>query len=367
MILMNDFGREDPDIRSGMQKAANRVLASGWYVLGNEVKAFESAWAQACGVSHCVGVGNGMDAIEISLRAIGIGAGDEVITTPMTAFASVLAIVRAGAVPILADVHLGSGQMSLESAARCVTPNTKAVLLVHLYGQIRDINKWTEFCSSRGLELIEDCAQAHLASVDGKAAGSFGRAGAYSFYPTKNLGAIGDAGMLVTNDAQLAACAERLRNYGQSKRYYHSEIGMNSRLDELQAALLRERMNWLQEFTDRRRAIAQKYALGIRNPAVIKLSQPQHASAHVFHLYVVRTQQRDTLQAYLLEKQIQTLIHYPVPVHMQQPCRTIRRDPAGLSNSEEFAATCLSLPCHPQLSDDETVQVIEAVNSFGAA
>jgi dTDP-4-amino-4,6-dideoxygalactose transaminase len=364
MILMNDFKAEPPELREAMLNAAKRVLESGWYILGNEVAAFEKQWAAACGVAHGVGVGNGMDAIEIALRALDIGQGDEVITTPMTAFATVLAILRAGATPVLADIDPQTALMSIDSADRCVTPNTKAVVLVHLYGQVRGMDAWTVFCAGRGIALIEDCAQAHLASLHGKMAGSFGIAGAYSFYPTKNLGAPGDAGMLVTKDKMLARRAGRLRNYGQSERYHHPELGMNSRLDELQASMLATRLGWLPEFTTRRREIARFYRAGIRSTLVHCLAEPEEPLAHVYHLFVVACKQRDALLTHLQKHQVQSLIHYPIPVHAQEPCLKIARDPLGLLNSECHAATCISLPCHPQMTDGDVAAVISAVNSF---
>lgn len=364
MILMNDFKAEPPEIREAMLGAARRVLESGWYVLGNEVVAFEKQWAATCGVTNAVGVGNGMDAIEIALRALDITPGDEVITTPMTAFATVLAILRAGATPVLADIDPLTALLSIESAERCVTPKTKALLLVHLYGQVRGMDAWTAFCFKHRITLVEDCAQAHLATWQGKVAGSFGAAGAYSFYPTKNLGAPGDAGMLVTNDQILAQRAGRLRNYGQSIRYQHPELGMNSRLDEIHAAMLAERMKWLPEFTERRRQIAAAYQTRITNPLVRKLASPEEASAHVFHLYVVTCEKREALQAHLLGHQVQALIHYPIPIHHQEPCRNIARDPQGLVQSEIHALNCLSLPCHPQMTDNDVDVVISAVNSF---
>ena len=364
MILMNDFKAEPAELRAAMLDAAKRVLESGWFVLGNELSVFERKWADACGVTHGVGVGNGMDAIEIALRALDIGPGDEVITTPMTAFATVLAILRAGAIPVLADIDPQSALISVDSANRCVTPKTKAVVLVHLYGQVRTMDVWASFCFRHGIQLIEDCAQAHLASWQGKMAGSFGVAGAYSFYPTKNLGAPGDAGMLVTNTGELAQRAARLRNYGQSVRYHHPELGMNSRLDEIHAAMLSERLKWLPEFTERRRKIADLYRGGIRNSKVRLLAAPQEASAHVYHLFVIACDQRDALQSHLQRHDIQTLIHYPISVHEQEPCRSIARDPQGLKNSEQHAATCLSIPCHPQMSDSDVTAVIAAINSF---
>jgi dTDP-4-amino-4,6-dideoxygalactose transaminase len=367
MILMNDFKAEPIELRESMIAAAQRVLESGWYVLGGEGTAFERQWATACGVRHGIGVGNGMDAIEIALRAVDIGPGDEVITTPMTAFATVLAILRAGATPVLADIDPGTGLMSPASVQRCLSDRTRAVLLVHLYGQVRDMDTWLQLCTGERIHLIEDCAQAHLATWRGDAAGSFGTAGAFSFYPTKNLGAPGDAGMLVTNQEFIVQRAQQLRNYGQSIRYHHPEVGLNSRLDEIHAAILAERLKWLPEFTDRRRQIAALYQSAITNPLVRKADPPQEESAHVHHLFVVTCMERDRLSKHLAERGVQSLIHYPIPVHRQEPCVDLRRDPKGLSASESHAETVLSIPCHPQMTDSEVEQVILAVNSFTAA
>ena len=364
MILMNDFKAEPTEIRDAMLAASKRVIDSGWYVLGNEVDEFEKNWANVCGVTHGIGVGNGMDAIEIALRALDIGSGDEVITTPMTAFPTVLAILRAGATPILADIDLETALLSIESVELCLSKNTKAVVLVHLYGQVRQMDAWVNFCNQHGIELIEDCAQSHLATWQGRVAGSFGSAGAYSFYPTKNLGAAGDAGMLVTNNEALAERAGRLRNYGQSVRYHHPELGMNSRLDEIHAAMLSERMKWLPDFTSRRQLIADSYRKGIKNSHIQQLASPEESSAHVFHLYVITCEFRDQLQEYLSNNKIQSLIHYPIVIHQQVPCLQIARSPQGLESSEKHAATCLSLPCHPQMTDDDVNFVIDAINLF---
>ncbi len=367
MILMNDFKAEPAELREAMLSAASRVFQSGWYILGNEVSAFEKKWAAACGLAHGVGTGNGMDAIEIALRAAGIGPGDEVITTPMTAFATVLAVIRAGATPVLADIDSSTALLSVESAQRCLSRATKAVLLVHLYGQVRAMDEWTAFCAGHRLTLVEDCAQSHGAAWRGKVAGSFGAAGAYSFYPTKNLGALGDAGMLVTDDEALAQRAACLRNYGQKDRYHHPVAGLNSRLDELHAAILAERLNWLPRFNQRRREIASAYRSGIRNPRISLLAEPQEPGAHVYHLFVVTCEQRDALQQHLKAHSVQSLIHYPIPAHGQEPCRQIARDPQGLVNAERHAATCLSLPCHPQMKDADITAVVEAVNAFQEA
>ncbi len=364
MILMNDFIAEPVELRESMLLAAKRVIESGWFVLGNEASTFEKEWANTCGIKHGVGVGNGMDAIEIGLRAMNIGPGDEVITTPMTAFATVLAILRTGATPVLADIDPQTALLSLESTEQCIGPKTKVIVLVHLYGQVRQMDEWNALCTKHNISLFEDCAQSHLATWNGKVAGSFGEAGAYSFYPTKNLGALGDAGMLVTQNEILAQRANRLRNYGQSSRYYHTELGVNSRLDEIQAAILAERLKWLPEFTRQRRQIAAAYRTGINNKNITLLTPPEDPTAHVFHLFVITCKEREALQTHLQNHQVQSLIHYPIPVHQQEPCRRIFRDPHGLANSDYHANTCLSLPCHPQMSKDDVSTVVETVNSF---
>ena len=369
MIRMNDFAAEPAELRAAMQAAAARVFASGWYVLGPECEAFDRAWAQACGAQRSVGVGNGLDAIELALRALDIGAGDEVITTGMTAVATVLGIIRAGAVPVLADIDPQTALLDPASVERCISPRTKAVLLVHLYGQVRQMDAWQALCRRHGIELVEDCAQAHLAQWDGRVAGRFGAAGAYSFYPTKNLGAIGDGGAVVTDRIELADRVARLRNYGQSERYVHPELGMNSRLDELQAALLSVRLQWLESFTQRRREIAARYDAQISHPAVRKLAPAQQPLAHVHHLYVLCCDDRKAFMAQLADRGVQSLIHYPLPANAQQPLAPLRIDPAGLPATQRHADACVSLPCHPQMSEAEVDAVIAGVNGFrgGAA
>jgi dTDP-4-amino-4,6-dideoxygalactose transaminase len=364
MILMNDFESEASEIKQAMLDAVRRVINSGWYILGPEVQAFEQKFADFSGIPYAVSVGNGMDAIEIALRALGIGPGDEVVTTPMTAFATVLAVVRAGATPVLADIDPATGLLSPASVKRCLTPRTRALILVHLYGQVRDMDQWQALCIESGVQLIEDCAQSHGARWNGRTAGSFGSAGAYSFYPTKNLGALGDGGALVTRDEALATRAACLRNYGQSERYIHPEIGLNSRLDEMQAAILSVRLDGLDASTEVRRSIARRYRNGITNSLVQLLAPPQQTAAHVYHLFVVLSPKRDALQTHLEAEGVQTLLHYPVPVHHQRSCDDIRRDPTGLPFSEAHAKHCLSLPCHPQMSDADVQRVINAVNSF---
>lgn len=364
MILMNDFKSEPSGLKESMEIAVKRVLDSGWYVLGKEVEEFEKSWAETCGVEYSVGVGNGMDAIEIILRCLNIGPGDEVITTSMTAFATVLAVIRTGATPVLADIEPSSALLSMDSVSRCVNSKTKAVILVHLYGQLRDMHEWQTFCADNKIKFIEDCAQSHIANSGEKFAGSFGVGGAYSFYPTKNLGTPGDGGALVTNCSELAFKAKRLRNYGQSERYHHPEVGMNSRLDEMHAAILRVRLSWLKAFTERRREIADMYMEGIRNSKISLMSQPQSKAAHVYHLFVIVTPKREGLMDYLRERGVSTLIHYPVPIHMQKPCIGFKRDPNGLLHTETHANQCISLPCHPQMTDEQVQVVVESINKF---
>lgn len=363
MVLMNDFSRCEPALQSAQMAAIARVMESGWLVLGKELAAFEADWARTCGTARAIGVGNGLDAIEIMLRAYGIGQGDEVITTGMTAVATVLGIIRAGATPVLADICPISGLIDPASVERCITPNTRALLPVHLYGRLADIGSLQALAASAEIELFEDCAQSHLATPADSTGGARSIAAAYSFYPTKNLGALGDGGAIVTADQDLADRCARLRNYGQSKRYHHPDIGMNSRLDELQAAVLSVRLDYLQGWTARRQEIAARYTAGIRNPR-IDLPPTARTGEHVYHLFVICCAERDDLQTHLAARNVQSLIHYPIPAHQQSSFADIARDPNGLPRTEEHAARCLSLPCHPYLLDDEIDCVIEAVNAF---
>lgn len=364
MILMNDFKAESAAIKEAELNAVKAVLDSGHFILGPQVESFEKNWASKCGVDFGIGVGNGMDAIEIILRALNIGLGDEVITTPMTAFATVLAILRAGATPVLADINPGSGLMDIESVRRCIGKKTKAILLVHLYGQIKEMDEWVLLANSHNLLLIEDCAQSHLAKYKGRTAGSFGVAGAYSFYPTKNLGCMGDGGMIVTNSNLIAESAKMLRNYGQSVRYKHPVVGLNSRLDEIQASILNVRLTILDKYTSQRKAIAKAYIDNISNQCIEMLEPPENVESHVYHLFVIKTKNRDRLQEHLIARGVQSLIHYPIPIHKQDAVPSIKRDACGLIKSEEFAKSCISLPCHPNIQESDVEAVIEAVNAF---
>jgi len=364
MIPMNAFQRESEELRAQEMEAVRTVLDSGWFILGKQVESFESAWGARIGVKHAIGVGNGMDAIEIGLRCLGIGPGDEVITTSMTAFASALAIIRAGATPVFADIDPDSALLDPKSVERCIGSRTRAILLVHLYGQVRDTDRWLTLCRQANIPLLEDCAQSHLAGTNGVRTGSIGTWGAFSFYPTKNLGAIGDGGAITTNDDDVASTARMLRNYGQSTRYEHPVLGLNSRLDELQAAILQVRLRKLEESNLRRQEIARAYRQGIHNPKIRLLGPPQSVDSHVYHLFVICCDERNRLVDHLKGRGVESLIHYPIPVHQQPPCREFRRDPAGLHETDRHAAACLSIPCNPYLSDVEVSTVIGAMNDF---
>jgi dTDP-4-amino-4,6-dideoxygalactose transaminase len=364
MIKFNDFTREPEELQEAERSAIARSLKSGHYILGEEVKKFEKNWAETCGVQEAVGVANGMDAIEIILRALNIGANDEVIVPAVTAFATVLAVIRAGAKPVLVDIELDTALLSMEETRKYISGKTKAVILVHLYGRIEPMKNWQSLCQEYNVFLIEDCAQSHLAELDGVHGGSFGIAGAYSFYPTKNLGCKGDGGALVTDDRELAAKARYLRHYGQTELYRHDYLGLNSRLDELQAAILSARLPWLRKFTERRQEIANRYREEIKNGYITLLREETERKSHVQHLFVIRSKMRDALKKYLQENNIQTLIHYPYPINEQKAMAYYLSGREELRNSEEFCRTCLSLPCHPQLEDEELDRVISVVNNF---
>jgi len=350
--------------KARLMPALEQVLYSGFIAEGEHVYHFEKQFAEQFSLPIALAMSSGTAALHVALLLSGVQPGDEVITTPMTAFATVLAILRSGATPVLADIDAASGLLSPDSVRRCLSARTRAIVLVHLYGQMRNMDGWVTLCSEARVELIEDCAQSHLARWNGRVAGSFGVVGAYSFYPTKNLGAIGDGGALVTESEALALRVGRLRNYGQSERYVHPELGMNSRLDEIQAALLTERLCWLDRFTERRRTIVYRYNAAIANVRISFLAPPEQALSHVHHLFVVLCIEREALAKHLADRGVNTLIHYPIPVHRQASCEALARDPQGLSAAEAHAATCLSIPCHPQMSDDDVQQVIDALNSF---
>lgn len=349
--------REDSD---AVRAAVERVLASGWYILGPEVAAFEHEFAAASGAAHAIGVGNGTDAIALILRGLGIGAGDDVITTPLSAAYTALAILMVGARPVFADID--SRRMTIDPAAiaSAITPRTRAIVPVHLYGQAADMAPIMELATRHGIAVVEDACQAHLACASGRPVGTIGIAGAFSFYPTKNLGALGDGGAIVTNDAELAAKLRRLRNGGQSDRYHHVEIGINSRLDEMQAAILRARLPFLRGWTQRRRALASMYRGALTSAPVTMLAE--HDAGHVYHLFVVRTSRRAALQEHLSAHGIETLVHYPVPIP-RQPALAGERT-ADCPEAVRACDEVLSLPMHPGLTDSDVADVAAALHAF---
>ena len=363
-VNFNDFQSEPVKLKKHMLLSIESVIDSGSFILGDQVSKFEEKWAKFCDVKNAIGVGNCFDALVLGMQAMGIGHGDEVITTPETAFATSLAIMKLDATPVLCDIELSTGHMCIESAQKCVTARTKAVLFVHLYGQAGDISKWQDFCSSYKIDFIEDCAQAHGAKFNNKPVGTFGTFGAWSFYPTKNLGCLGDGGALTTNNDEIATKVGMLRNYGQSKRYYHDVIGNNSRLDEIQAAILNVRIDSLEEFNLRRKEIASMYNENISSDFIEKLSIPRDSNSHIYHLYVVRSKKRKEMMEYLASKNIETLIHYPVLVNEQKAAKGKVRVPEELISAKYHASTCFSLPCHPQMTNQQVIHVIETINKF---
>ena len=360
IVPFNDLRPVQAMLGRALGAAAQRVLESGWYILGPELEAFEAGFAAYHGVRHAVGVANGTDAVELALRALGIGRGDEVITVSHTAVATVCAVERAGATPVLVDVDEATFTMDPAAAAAAVTPRTRAILPVHLYGHPADMTALAELAARHGLALVEDCAQAHGARWRGRLAGTMGHLGAFSFYPTKNLGACGDAGAVITDDPRLADRVRSLRNYGQRERYHHVEPGQNSRLDELQAALLRVKLEHLDEHNAVRRRLAGEYSsrlAGVVTPAC------RGEAEHVFHLYVVRHPRRDELRDALAAGGVQTLIHYPVPVHLQPAYAHLGHLPGSLPATERAARGVLSLPLFVGLESAAIARVADAVGA----
>ncbi len=346
---------------AAVRAAVARVLDSGWFVLGPEVEHFEREFAAASGAAHAVGVGTGTDAIALIIRALGIGAGDEVITSPLSAAYSALAIQMAGATPVFADIDLARLTIDPAAAERAITPRTRAILPVHLYGQPADMAAIEAIARRHHLAIVEDCCQAHLATANGRPVGTIGAAGAFSFYPTKNLGALGDGGAVVTNDASLAARIRRLRNGGQDRRYEHLEFGVNTRLDEMQAAILRARLPLLRGWTATRRRLAAIYREQLAAAPVIV--PPELDGGHVYHLFVVRAgdppDARLRLRRHLESCGIETLVHYPVAIPSQPAFANL--SPARCPYGEIACAQVISLPLHPGLDDGTVREVAAAV------
>lgn len=360
-VLFNDFANDPIELREAQARAAKEVIDSGWYVLGPKVEQFESAWAQYCGVAGCAGVANGMDALEIILRCCNIGPGDEVITTGMTAFATVLAIMRVGATPVFADIDPDTALLDLVSAEAMITSKTRAIILVHLYGQMKHMRAWKALCDLKGIDLIEDCAQAHGAKEEGISAGAWGVAGAYSFYPTKNLGCIGDGGAVVSNDRDLIVRAKQIRNYGQANRYEHVEFGLNSRLDEIQAAILLERLKYLDQFNLRRRQIAKAYLNSLsKKESVRVLKRDSLSKSDVNHLFVIIVSDPGAMSSLLGAEGIQTFRHYPIICSDQYPIHS-KFHSLEMHHTRHHAAGTISLPLNHNMSDVALIHVLKVI------
>jgi dTDP-4-amino-4,6-dideoxygalactose transaminase len=343
-----------------VKAAIDRVVASGWYILGPEVDAFEQEFAEASRVPHAVGVGNGTDAIFLIFRALDIGPGDEVITSPLSAAFSALAIQMAGARPVFADIDPERLTLDPRAVEAAITPRTRAIMPVHLYGQPADMRAFEAIASRHNLALVEDAAQSQLATSEGRPIGSIGIAAATSFYPTKNLGALGDGGAILTRDASLAARLKRLRNGGQSKRYHHDEPGVNTRLDEMQAAILRARLPRLAGWTERRRATAARYRDALRS-AYVRVPR-EFDAGHVYHLFPVLTAARDRFQSHMTAAGVETLIHYPIPIPRQPSMQAA--NPASCPIADQVCAEVVSLPMYPALSDAAVDLVAGAAAAF---
>lgn len=365
MIKFLDLQKITASYHSEIQDAVNRVVSSGWYLLGNEVKTFEEQYAAYCGSSHCVAVANGLDALSLILRAykeMGVlQDGDEVIVPANTYIASLLAVTVNHLKPVLAEPEMITYNLDVKEVEKLITPRTRAVMVVHLYGQCGYSNELRELCRKRGLKLIEDNAQAQGAFYHTKRTGNLGDAAGTSFYPGKNLGALGDAGAVTTNDAVLAETVRTLANYGSKVKYINEYAGQNSRLDEIQAAVLKVKLAYLDSDNAKRRQIAHRYLTGIHNPRIV-LPAVQTEEGHVWHLFVIRTAERERLQQYLQEKGIQTLIHYPVPPHKQAAYSERNEEEYPLT--EQLHREVLSLPISPVLTLTEADTIIEAINEF---
>jgi dTDP-4-amino-4,6-dideoxygalactose transaminase len=355
-----DLGRQTAAHRDELDAAIDRVLQSGHFVLGSEGELFETELAAAVGARYAIGVASGTDALALALAAAGVGAGDEVITVANTCVPTIVGIEAAGGVPVLVDVEPETFTLDPAQLESALTPRTRAIVPVHLYGQCADLEPILGFARERELLVIEDCAQAHGALYDGRPAGSLGTAAAFSFYPTKNLGALGDGGAVTTNDPEVARRARLLRNYGERKRFEHVLRGRNSRLDELQAAILRAKLPLLEGWTARRREIAAVYDEALSGTSVA----PPVAAAgrgHVYHLYVVRAPDREGFRTVLNESGIGTTVHYPTPVHLQPAYRELAPADRGLEVSERLAGQIVSLPLYPELTDVEVAYVAEVL------
>ena len=353
----------EKELNDEIRDAFDRVFTRSWYIEGVEDEAFEKAFAEYCGTKSCVGVGNGLDALMLSLKALNIGEGDEVIVPSNTYIATALAVTYVGATPVFVEPHISTFNINPELIEVAITEKTKAIMPVHLYGQACDMDPIMEIAKKYELKIVEDCAQAHGATYKGRKVGTFGDAAGFSFYPGKNLGALGDAGAVVTDDKELADRVRALGNYGSDYKYHHILKGNNSRLDELQAAFLAVKLPHLERMNDERRRIATRYMAEIKNPKVMLPTVGEDYNP-VWHIFGIRCADRDALEKYLNEKGIGTNKHYPIPMHLQECYKDLNIPKGALPIAEEISATELSIPMYYGLTDKEIQYVIDAINEF---
>jgi len=361
-VLANRLDRGFYRYQEEFEQKALDVLRSGWYVLGKEVSSFEEEFASYVGTKYCVGLANGLDALWLAFRVLGIGTGDEVIVQGNTYIASVMGITINGAAPVFVepDEYYNIDTAKIEEK---ITERTKAILVVHLYGQASKMDAVSALCKKYNLRLVEDCAQSHGACFDGKMTGGFGDIGCFSFYPSKNIGAFGDGGAIVTNDEKIAADMRMYRNYGSERRYYNKVVGTNSRLDEIQAGLLRVRLKHAQELTDEKKHIGTQYQSRLHNP-LFTLPPLMERATHIYHQFVIRCKERDELIQYLKEKEIGTIIHYPIPPHLAEAYRYLGFHEGDLPLTEACAREVLSIPIYNGMTKEEQDYVIDALNAF---
>jgi dTDP-4-amino-4,6-dideoxygalactose transaminase len=359
--LQSQFRALEREVRA----AIDRVLERSWYVLGEECAAFEREFADWAGTEHAVGLGSGTEAIHLALRAVGVGHGDQVITVANTCVPTISAIAASGATPVLVDAHPETLTLDPERLSSALTAKTRAIVPVHLYGHPCDMDPIMNFAATHDLAVVEDCAQAHGARYKGRTCGTLGHLAAFSFYPSKNLGAYGDAGAVTTNDPALDAALRKLRNYGEETRYHHVAPGFNSRLDELQAAILRVKLPYVEMWNGRRQALAARYAEGLAGLPIELPPQAEWAQSN-HHLYPIRTSARDALQGLLRKRGVTTLMHYPVPVHLQPAYASLGYKSGDFPVAEASCATVLSLPLYPELDQEAQDEVVQGIHSFFA-
>ena len=361
-IMPNRMDRGFEQYQKEFENKALEVLRSGWYILGKEVECFEREFADYLGTDFCIGVASGLDALWIAFRVLGIGSGDEVIVQGNTYIASIMGISMNGATPVMVepDEYYNIDALKIEEK---ITDKTKAILVVHLYGQASQMDKIMEISRKYNLKVVEDCAQSHGACYDGKKTGTFGDIGCFSFYPSKNLGAFGDAGAIVTGNSELAKKVRIFRNYGSEKRYYNKVVGTNSRLDELQAGLLRVKLSHLKDLNEERKNICDRYLREISNKKII-LPKIRENATSVWHQFVVRCTEREKMIKYLNEKEIGTIIHYPIPPHLSEAYKYLGMKEGSLPITEQYANEVLSLPLYNGMRTDELNYIISCINRF---